>query len=139
MTVKNIISLIFLALVMFHCTSSKLESDLIATNSGLRYEIIKPGTGPIAKEGDEVLIEESTTYLGGTLIFSTDRTGGPLKVKIGGNQVIDGLDEGLRGMKQAEVRRLIVPPSLSKRSQYPSNVHPDSTLLYVVELVKILK
>ena len=42
-------------------------------------------------------------------------------------------------MKQGEIRKLIVPPALSKRKEYPDHLSPDSTLIYIIELVEITK
>ena len=57
---------------------------------------------------------------------------------IGAHQAIEGVDEGLRGMKKGEIRKLIVPPALSKRTGNRTFPHPDSTLIYEIELVDIL-
>ena len=122
-------------LIFFNCS----QSNQIITTSGLTYETIKEGSGNEAKAGDEVLINESMRYSDGTLLFSTNQIGHPVKFLIGGNQAIEGIDEGVRGMKTGEIRKLIVPPSLSKRKDYPPNLSPDSTLYYEVELVEILK
>jgi peptidylprolyl isomerase len=43
------------------------------------------------------------------------------------------------GMEEGEIRKLIVPPSLSKRKDYPDYLSPDSTLIYEIELVEITK
>jgi FKBP-type peptidyl-prolyl cis-trans isomerase len=42
-------------------------------------------------------------------------------------------------MKVGERRKLVVPPSLSKRSSYPANTPPDATLYYDIELVEIVE
>lgn len=83
-------------------------------------------------------IHETTTLKDGTLIYSTRAKDKPLKFLLGGNQVIAGVDEGVAGMRVGERRKLIVPPSLSKRSSYPANTPPDATLYYDIELVEIL-
>jgi len=127
--------MIILIISLFNCSQPKE----ITSPSGLIYEIVKEGSGSAAKEGDEVLINETMSYPDGTLLFSTDQIGHPVKFLIGGNQVIDGVDEGVRGMKTGEIRKLIVPPALSKRKEYPPNLSPDSTLYYEIELVEILK
>jgi len=85
-----------------------------------------------------VRIHETTTLKDGTLIYSTRTNGKPLKFWLGGNQVIAGVDEGVRGMRVGERRKLIVPPSLSKRSSYPANIPPEATLYYDIELVEII-
>ncbi len=42
-------------------------------------------------------------------------------------------------MEEGEIRKLIVPPSLNKRKDYPDYLSPDSTLIYEIELVEITK
>jgi FKBP-type peptidyl-prolyl cis-trans isomerase len=126
-------------LVMF-CVLAAFNSDaqpgkLITTKSGLQYEVVAEGRGPAAKPGSQVRIHETTTLKDGTVLFSTRSKGNPLKFL---NQVIAGVDEGVRGMRAGERRKLIVPPSLSKRSTYPANTPPDATLYYDIELIEII-
>ena len=104
----------------------------------MQYEVVAAGRGERAQPGSSVRIHETTTLKDGTLIYSTRTSGRPLKFLIGGNQVIAGVDEGVRGMRVGERRKLIVPPSLSKRSSYPANTPPDATLYYDIELVEII-
>ena len=77
-------------------------------------------------------------YPNGQLLFALSRPASPVRFRIGANQVIQGVDEGVRGMQKGEFRRVIVPPAFSKRAQYPDFLSPDSTLLYDIELVDIL-
>ena len=111
---------------------------MITTPSGLQYAIVEEGTGPAAEPGQLVRIHDVTTLADGTLIYSTRVSKSPLKFLLGGNQVIAGVDEGVVGMRVGERRKLVVPPALSKRSEYPSNIPPDATLYYDIELVEIL-
>ena len=119
-------------------TNSLSPGSYIKTPSGLMYTILKKGTGEKAKEGQEVLIFETTSYLNGTILYSNENSTTPVKVLIGGQQATDGVDEGLRGMQVGEVRKLIAPPELVKRKSYPPNVSPDSTLVIKIILHKIL-
>ncbi|MDX1939931.1 MAG: FKBP-type peptidyl-prolyl cis-trans isomerase [Saprospiraceae bacterium] len=111
---------------------------MIQTSSGLKYQILKKGSGPRTQAGQAVLIYETTTYLDGTILYSNENTNNPVKVLIGGNQATAAVDEGLRGMRAGEVRKLIAPPYLVKRKEYPDNVSPDSTLVIKVILHEIL-
>lgn len=124
--------------VLVALNSSAAPGKTVTTRSGLQYQVIVEGHGPRAKAGAQVRIHETTTLKDGTLIYSTRTKDSPLKFLLGGNQVIAGLDEGVTGMRVGERRKLIVPPSLSKRSTYPANAPPDATLFYDVELVEIL-
>jgi FKBP-type peptidyl-prolyl cis-trans isomerase len=119
-------------------TPSTTEEGYITTASGLAYKILQPGSGTPAKAGDEVLIFEATTYRDGTVLYSNENTDTPVQVLIGGNQATEGVDEGLRGMQPGEIRELIAPPYLVKRTSHPPNVHPDSTLVIKIILHKIL-
>lgn len=111
----------------------------ITTKSGLRYIVLKSGSGEEAKSGQVVAIYESMAYQSGKQFYSIERPASPIKFTLGKKQVIAGVDEAITGMKLGEIRKLIVPPTLSKRKEYPHYLSKDSTLVYRVELVEILK
>ncbi|RXK60747.1 hypothetical protein ESA94_09800 [Lacibacter luteus] len=100
--------------------------------------MLKQGEGDTAKQGQEVLIFETTSYLNGTVLYSNEHTTTPVKVLLGGNQATTAVDEGITGMRVGEIRRLIAPHYLVKRKTYPQNVSPDSALTIKVILHKIL-
>ncbi len=135
---KSIFTILLLVISMSCQKNTSQQSDMITTASGLQYKIIKEGTGEGAKIGQDVKIHESTSYRDGTLIFSSENME-PLQFTLGGKMVIEGVDEGIRGMKKGEVRKLIVPTSLSKRSSYPPILSKDSILVYRIELIDILQ
>jgi len=114
------------------------DKDYITTETGLKYKILQKGNGQKAKAGQEVLIRETTSYLNGTVLYSNENSRSPVKVLIGGNQATNAVDEGLRGMQEGEIRQLIATPNLVKRTSYPPNVSPDSTLTIKIILDKIL-
>lgn len=73
----------------------------------------------------------------GRVHFSTRAKGQPLRFLLGGKQVIDGVDEAVTGMKVGEQRKLVVPPSLSKRTTYSEGLSPEDVLYYELELIGI--
>lgn len=123
-----------LVLIFLGCSTSKMRTS----KSGLQSIILQKGTGPKAKTGQEILLFETTSYRNGTVLYSNENTKSAVKVKIGGNQATKAVDEGLLGMKMGEIKKIIAPPYLVKRSGYPPNVHPDSTLVIKLILHKIL-
>lgn len=133
-------SLVFLVSCSNHKNpqASDPYKGYITTPTGLKYKILEKGSGDQAKVGQEVMIPETTSYRNGTVLYSNEKTGSPVKVLIGGNQATSAVDEGLRGMRVGEVRFLVAPPELVKRKSYPSNVSPDSTLTIKIILQKIL-
>ncbi len=133
----KLISSIFFLFVLANCSSTKQVSKEVVTTSGLRYLVLKQGTGEPAKQGQEVAIYESMALMSGKQFYSIERPAPPIKFTLGTKQAIDGVDEAVTGMKIGEIRKLMVPPSLSKRQDYPDYLSPDSTLLYKIELVEI--
>jgi len=111
----------------------------IVTQSGLRYKVLKAGSGDVANVGDEVGVYETMGYMNAKPFYSIEKPADPIKVTLGKKQVIAALEKAIPGMKVGEVRELIVPPSLSQRNEYPTWLSKDSTLLYKVELVSIFK
>ena len=130
--------IVCIACALSLCSCCASSSPTVTTTTGLGYQIVTAGNGPAALPGQSVRIHETTTLADGTLIYSTRTSNNPLTFRLGGNQVIAGVDEGVTGMKVGERRRLIVPPALSKRSVYPANTPPDATLYYDIELLEIL-
>ena len=134
--------LITISIVSINCSNqNKLTAsndDYVTTASGLKYKILQKGNGHQARAGQEVLIFETTTYLNGTVLYSNENSARPVKVLIGGNQTTTAVDEALRGMQEGEIRQLIASPNLVKRTFYPPNVSPDSTLAIKIILHRIL-
>ncbi len=128
-------SLLFAALAIFGA-ACVARARTVTRPSGLVFQVIAKGAGPMALPGQKVAIHETTTLPNGTLIY-TSRGGGPITFQLGANQVIAGVDEGVTGMRVGERRRLVVPPALSRRTSYPANTPRDSTLHIDVELMQI--
>lgn len=130
----------FAILFFFNCKeSSSKKNNFIRTESGLEYKVIKEGIGKPVKEGQYVLLHETMSYRNDSLLFDSRNLPNPVKVLVGGSQAIQGIDEGLLGMKKGEIKMLIVAPSLSKRSEPTNFPNPDSTLVYEIGLIDILK
>lgn len=122
-----------LASLLMACATGRSAS---ISPSGLGIRVLAKGSGAIALRGQRVSIHETTTLRNGSLIYSS-RSGSPITFTLGAKQVIDGVDEGVTGMRVGERRLLTVPPSLSQRTSYPDNTPRDSVLLIDVELVAI--
>ncbi len=129
---------LLLTITVLSCGTQNGSDDYVVTASGLQYRILQKGDGEPAKAGDEILLFETTTYRDGTVLYTNEGTGSPVKVLIGGNQATEAVDEGLRGMQVGEIRELVASPNLVKRTSYPPNVSPDSTLVIRMILHKIL-
>ena len=64
----------------------------------------------------------------------------PFQFVLGKGIVIEGWDIGLQNMKVNEIRCLVIPPHLAYGNRRIGNIiKPNSTLIFEVKLVKILK
>jgi peptidylprolyl isomerase len=115
------------------------ELQQTGTVAGLRAEDIAVGPGSAVKAGDTV----SITYIGvlpdGTVFDSSDSQGGaPITFTVGAGEVIPGWEQGLIGMQEGGRRLLAIPPSLGYGAEVHAQVPPNSTLLFDVQLVKVV-
>jgi peptidylprolyl isomerase len=112
--------------------------DTVTTESGLKYIVIKEGTGPVPKPGQTIIAHYTGMLPNGKKFDSSVDRGTPFKFKLGARQVIKGWDEGFSTMKVGEERRLIIPPDLGYGAQgYPPVIPPNSTLIFDVTLLGI--
>lgn len=109
---------------------------------GMKVEILKQGTGDGAKAGDSIVVNYTGTLLDGTKFDSSvDPSFGhvaPFPYTLGQNQVIQGWELGLLGMKTGEERRLTIPPELAYGAQSPSRLIPaNATLVFDITMLSI--
>lgn len=83
--------------------------------SGLVYADIRVGNGEEVKAGSRINIQWVLRKSNGYFVDSSDVSGGvPFIFTVGDKAgAIEGVDEGVRGMKVGGTRRLLIPPSLA--------------------------
>jgi peptidylprolyl isomerase len=111
----------------------------ITTGSGLKYQDVLVGKGPLPKPGDDILVNYTGRFTSGKVFDSSLSPGrGPFELHLGRGEVIKGWDEGLSTMHVGGKRKLIIPPSLAYGPRgYPGVIPPNSTLTFDVQLLKI--
>jgi FKBP-type peptidyl-prolyl cis-trans isomerase len=108
------------------------------TASGMTYMTQKEGTGPTVKPGQTAILKYSGKLENGTKFYDTADHGGTVDVVVGAGRNIQGLDEGVPGMKVGEQRRLVIPGSMGYGAEGQKGViAPNATLIVEVELVGI--
>lgn len=95
-------------------------------------------------DGNEVILGSKVTvqyvgvnYKGGDEFDASWDRGEPFTFTIGDREVIEGWDQGLRGMKEGGRRELIIPPDLAYGATgAPPAIAPNETLIFVIDLEK---
>jgi peptidylprolyl isomerase len=98
---------------------------------------IEEGSGPEAKPGKEVVVDYVGVNYETGEEFGTSWNRDPLTFELGQGLVIDGWEKGIAGMKPGGRRELIVPPDLGYGNHRTETIPPDSTLVFVVDLVSV--
>lgn len=114
------------------------SSKIITTPSGLKYYIVKEGTGNHPQPGQTVLVHYHGTLTDGKTFDSSFERGSPFETVIGKGQVIQGWDEGIPKLKVGGQAILIIPPNIGYGDQPMGDKIPaNSTLIFYVELLGI--
>lgn len=96
------------------------------------------GIGHLATEGSTVTVQYvGVIYGSGKKFDSSWDHGEPFTFKLGAGEVIPGWEEGIQGMEVADRRELVVPPDLAYGNQQAGSIPPNSTLIFVVEMLKV--
>lgn len=113
----------------------KDNKNVVELPSGLRYEVVQPGTGAYPKATDTVKVHYTGTLLNGTVFDSSVQRKEPVEIAL--NQVIPGWTEGLQKINQGGKIRLYVPPHLGYGDSGSQSIPPGATLIFDIELLDI--
>jgi peptidylprolyl isomerase len=123
-------------------TPVSASADTVNTNTGLRYVEGLAGRGLAAEWCETLAIHYSAYLLDGTK-FDSSEVDNPLVFTPGLGGLIDGLEQGVVGMRMEGTRRLIIPPDLAfgpspRRDQNGEIVVPgNSTLVFDIEVLAV--
>ena len=112
------------------------KPNIVATASGLQYEVIKKGEGKASPSAtDVVTVHYKGATINGNEFDSSYGRGEPTSFPL--NQVIKGWTEGVQLMKEGDQYRFFIPPDLAYGSRGVGPIGPNETLIFEVELIKI--
>lgn len=115
--------------------AKRAGSEVVTTDSGLRYVDFVVGAGASPLPTDTVEFHYHGTLVDGSEFESTLATK-PSARKV--ERLIPGLREGLLTMNEGGKRTLIIPPQLAfGEGGIPGHVPPDATLIFEIELLEI--
>jgi FKBP-type peptidyl-prolyl cis-trans isomerase FkpA len=141
--VKKIFLIVTLAL-SFGLSAGAWADDAAfqAGPGGLRFKDLQLGQGPAAVAGQVATIH----FVGwidehgarGREIFNSRSQGQPVSFVIGTDRVMQGWNEGVKGMKPGGQRLLLVPPSMAWGGRAIDGVVPaNAAMMFRIELVSL--
>lgn len=120
------------------------RGDTVVTTTGLRYRDLVVGDGLMAQACRGVVVKTVGRLENGA-VFDSTTTGAPGVMIPGlGRLPVQGVEQGVIGMLEGGVRRLIIPPALAYGSQARTaepgsgfaNIPANSTLIYDITLIQ---
>jgi len=117
--------------------NEQADSDgVVATRSGLRYEVLEPGDGATPGFRDRVTVHYRGFNQAGEVFDDSYERGRPARFQV--SEVIDGWSEGLQLMREGARFRFIIPPYLAYGQRgSPPRIGPNETLTFEVELIAV--
>ncbi|MGR8949832.1 MAG: FKBP-type peptidyl-prolyl cis-trans isomerase [Gammaproteobacteria bacterium] len=117
---------------------NKSKEGVIELSSGLQYKVDREGAGDFAKPNSDVVVHYVGTLIDGREFDSSRRRGEPATLNLG--RVIKGWQEAIPLMREGSRWTIYVPPSLGYGAQGAGAViEPNSTLIFEIELLEVLK
>lgn len=113
----------------------KMFVDAKTTASGLKYSVVKEGTGGMPTAASTVTVHYTGMFMDGSVFDSSVQRGQPATFPLNG--VIPGWTEGLQLMKEGGKTNFMIPANLAYGAQGRPGIPPNSTLIFEVELIKI--
>ena len=106
---------------------------------------LRAGTGDVAAQDGHLLTVHYTGWLydptqpddKGAAFDSSLLSTAPFTFTLGQGDVIDGWEQGIRGMRSGGLRRLVVPPSQAYGAVRNNLIPPFATLVFEIELLSI--
>lgn len=118
--------------------ANKTKPGVITLPSGMQYQVVQEGTGPIPALTDTVKCHYHGTLIDGTIFDSSVKRGTPIDFPVTG--VIKGWVEALQIMPVGSKWKLFIPADLAYGdSQAGPYIAPGSTLIFDIELISIVK
>lgn len=114
-------------------TRNARKSGVVATPSGLQYQVLKAGQGAKPTDADVALINYEGKLLDGTTF---DKSPQPTPMPVAG--VVPGFSEGLKLMSKGAKYRFWIKPELAYGAETKGPIPGNSTLQFEVELLDFI-
>lgn len=109
---------------------------VLMTKSGLQYQVLKQGTGKQPVATSQVTVNYVGKLIDGTEFDSTTARKEPATFAL--DKVISGWTEGVQLMKEGAQYRFFIPAALAYGERKADPIPPNSTLIFEIELIKVV-
>ncbi len=108
--------------------------EMTKTGTGLRYQVMKKGSGALIERGQKVNLEYELHSIAGDLFYSSENDGVKTFV-VGEGTVETGLDEAMTYLHYGDVAKVIIPFHLAYGLHGDDNRIPEyATLVYTIKI-----
>lgn len=108
-----------------------------AAPTDLQQAVLIKGEGKPVKSGQTLVVQYTgVLWSNGQQFDSSWSHGGAQALQIGTGSVIEGWDKGLVGQTVGSRVELVVPPALGYKDQAQGSVPPNSTLVFVIDILE---
>ena len=114
------------------------KPGVVTLPSGLQYKVITNGAGEKPTATDEVVVKYEGKLIDGT-IFDSSYSRTPDISQFQVNRVIAGWTEAMQLMTPGSKWELYIPQNLAYGANQMGSIPPYSTLIFTVELIKVVK
>lgn len=115
---------------------NRARAGVVELPSGLQYEVLREGSGPVPTDEDFVTCRYRGTLVDGSVFDDTAERGKPTTFRVTG--AIDGFEEALLRMPAGSHWKLYVPAELAYGARgYGPKIPPNAALIFDVELLEV--
>lgn len=107
--------------------------------SGVETKDLQEGTGETAATGDNLTVHYVGVLPSGKVFDSSVDANRPFTFTLGQGDVIRGWDEGLVGMREGGIRRVMIAPDYGYGAQAIGAIPANSHLIFEVQLLEVDK
>lgn len=118
-------------------TKTGREKLVVSENKVLEYVDTQIGTGKSPLLNKKVTLHYRWTLPDGKVLEDSYKSNLPLTFIYGKDEIINGLSEGIKTMKEGGKRTLYIPPELGFGDKTFQEVPANSNIIIEVELIKV--
>lgn len=116
---------------------SDAPTEYSTTKSGLKYKVLRKGSGDFPLDGDKVWTHFKLSLTDGTVIDNSYRMGFASEFEVGDKNHPVGFNEGMKLIAEGGMIELVMSPELGYGDAKTGAIPGGSTIIYQIELINI--